>query len=186
LGFKNLLKKWIMRVSAVFLPVSIGLIVVAITLLMLGDLHLPRFCLTILSFAFCALLWYSGVNLGNRARFFFAATFLFLTGILTFVIDIGLVTVSFSAVWPFLMMFVGVSFFVSGAIRYRRLHSMYIAPGLAFLGLGILFLLFSFHLIPLSLSTAVLWGFPVFLLPLGVAFIIWFVRKISHGKDVDA
>lgn len=175
-----------MRVSAVLLPLSIGLVVVAVTLLMLGDLRLPRFSLTVLSFAFCFLLWYSGVNLGNRARFFFAATFLFLTGSLMLVIDLGVVAVSFPVVWPFLMVFVGVSFFVSGAIRYRRLHAMYIAPGIAFLGFGVLFLLFSFHLIPLSLTSAVLWGFPIFLLPLVITIIIWFVRKGSPGKDANA
>jgi hypothetical protein len=184
-SLKSVLKKWTLRVSAILLPLSIGLIVVVITLMMLGDLRLPRFVLSCIAFLCGSVMWYAGILLKNRARFFFAATFLVLTGIMMLILDAGFISVSLPVVWPLFMIFVGIAFLVSGVIRYRKLHAMYLTPALAFLGLGILFLLFSTHLIQLSLIRVVLWAFPIVFLPLAVTLIIWFARKGSGNRESD-
>ena len=81
---KAFLKKCILRVSVPLLPLSIGFLAVGITLLLLGSLSVPRFVFSVPALVSGCFLWYAGMYLKNRARFFFAATFLALAGCLLY------------------------------------------------------------------------------------------------------
>jgi hypothetical protein len=183
LSLKSFLKKWLLRVSSVVLPVSIVFVAVSLTLLMLGDFRLPPFVLSAVCFASAAFIWFAAFQMLNRARFSFAATFLTLTGVFLLLVDIRSITLSLRLIWPIIMFFVGISFFVAGLFRYRRLHAVFMAPAVVFCALGLVFLLFSTHFLQFSFIPAFLWWFPFLLLPV-IAFFIWFVRK--HAGDRDA
>ncbi len=181
-GKRDFLKKWTLRLSVVFLPLSIGFIAVSVTLMTLMDYRPPRFLLPLASVLSGILLWFAGVQVEKRARFFFAATFLLLTGGMFILLDAGLLSIPFPAIWPFLMPFIGISFIVSGYLRYRRVHVVYMAPAVAFSGLGFLFLLFATDVITVSIGSIVLWWFPVLLLPSIISMVIWLVqRKRKNG-----
>lgn len=182
---KELVKIWILRLSAILLPVSMGFTVVAITLLMLGNLRMPRFSMSFLSLITGIILWYAGILLKNRVRFFFAATFLLLTSVLLFFIDFNFMYILLPVVWPILMVFVAISFTVSGFLCYHKLHAMYIVLSLAFSGLGVLFFLFSSKLITLSFITVVLWWFPVLFLLSVISLVIWLFQRISAVRDIN-
>jgi hypothetical protein len=182
-SLKSILKKWILRISAVILPVSIVFVAVSVTLLMLGDFRLPSVSVPAVCFVSAALIWYAAFQMQNRARFSFAATFLTLTGLFLFLIESRPATLSLRLLWPVVMCLVGISFFVSGIFRYRRFHVVFMAPAITFCALGFVFLLFSTHFIQFAFIPVFLWWFPLLLLPV-IGFFIWFVKK--HAGDGNA
>jgi hypothetical protein len=171
----------ILRFSAILLPLSIGFTVVVITLLLLGNFVVPRFILCGISLVSGSFLWYAGSLLNNRLRFFFASTFLLFTGVLLLIIDLNPTFLPLPVIWPLLMLFIAISFIVSGFFHYRRALAMFIVPAVAFSCLGFIFLLFSTKVIPISLTSVALWWFPLFFLPSLTAFIIW----LFHQKHTD-
>lgn len=180
---KIVLKNVVLHVSVILLPLSIGFMAVGITLILLGNLDIPRFFLSIPSIGSGFLLLYAGFCLKNRMRFLFSSSFLLLTGGLFLFRDLGLLYITTSVIWPLLMLFIGISFSVSGAVYYRKLHPVYIAPAFAFAGLGFVFLLFSTSIIRVSIRSLVLWWLPLLLLPSIISFSIWLFRKNRKDKD---
>lgn len=182
---KAFLKRFVLLVSVPLLPLSIGFLAVGITLFMLGNLPVPRFFFSLPTIVSGIVLLYAGLYLENRIRFFFASIFLFLTGALLFLIDIGTIRVHLPSVWPVLMLFVGISFSAAGFINYRRLLAVYLAPAFVFAGLGFFFLLFTTHVITISFTTVVLWWFPFLLIPSLLSFIIWVFQKGRKDRAGD-
>lgn len=182
---KELLKKWILRLSVVLLPVSTGFTVVAVTFLMLGDLEMIPFTFSVLVLVSGAILMYAALLLKNHALFYFAATFLLLAGILLVCIDLDILFIPLRLIWPLLMLFIAFSFMIAGFFRYRRLHAMYIAPSVAFSALGFIFLLFTTKIINTSLSEIALWWFPLFFGVFFISIVIWLFRKKSTSRDED-
>lgn len=182
---KELLKKLILRLSVVLLPVSTGFTVVAVTLLMLGDLEMIPFTFSVLVLVSGAILLYAAFLLKNHALFFFAATFLLFTGILLVCIDLDILFIPLRLIWPLLMLFIAFSFLVAGFFRYRRLHAMYIAPSVAFTALGLIFLLFTTKIINTSLTAIALWWFPLLFAAFFISVVIWLFRKKNASGNAD-
>src|SRR5574344_278207 len=111
---KDMITKMAVRISAALLPLSVGFLAVAITLLMLIDYSFPRFMVACAALIPGVVLLRVGMVVSHQSRFYFAATFLVLTGLLFLCIDLGLCPVRFSSVWPTLMLFTGMSFLSSG------------------------------------------------------------------------
>lgn len=167
----------VLRVSGLILPLSVGVFAVTLTLSLLGSRLLPLYTFLCISLVFGLLLWYAGYILGHKRRFYFAATFLLLTAALLAVMQWGLISLPGRAIWPFLTLFVGISFMVSGHFRFDRIYPSYAVLAVAFTGLGFIFLLFSTDIIPVSLGSAVLWWSPVIFLPLVISVALWMYRR---------
>ncbi len=183
---KDFIKKLIISCSHILLPASIGFTVVVITLLMLGNLEMPRFMLSGVTFFAGAMLLYAGIQLKNRIRFFFTATFLLLVSILFLIlIDLRLVYVPLPMIWPLLMFFIAMSFLISGFFKFRKIQATYIVLAAAFSSLGFVFLLFTTKIITVSFKSIALWWFPLFLLPYVFAFIVWLFQRKKSAKDFD-
>jgi hypothetical protein len=182
---KGFLRRFILRISSVLLPASLGVFIVSLTIAVLGNFLFPRF--TISSFAIvCAVfLAYSGIRLRNRLWFYFAACFLFLSGFLFLLMDIGFVLLPLPKIWPFFMLFIGISFMVSGSAYYRTLRPVYIVPSIAFAGLGFFFLLITVDLLPFSVKFLVLWWGPLLAAPGLITLIVWLFRKRSTRQSSD-
>lgn len=176
----------ILRISVIYLPLSMGFIAVSITLLLLGNYQMQPFTVSLVALASGVFLWFSGMIIHNRARFFFSATFLFLTGILLLLLDFDILAIPARGIWPLLMLFVGSAFTVSGYLHYRKAHAMYIVPSLAFSALGFIFLLFSTDVISVSLRSLVLWWLPLLFIPSLVSLLVWIIqrkRAVGIGND---
>ena len=180
---KEYLKRIILRISAILLPISLVCFTVAFTFGMLGIFEFPRFSISVFSLLCGIILWYAGILLRDRFRFFFTATLLSLSGLLFLLIDLGFIELTLRGIWPFLMLFIGISFMIGGSLRFRRLHAVYIVPALAFTVLGFLFLLFSTSVIRVPLVSLVLWWFPLLILPSVVSFFVWLSRKKRENHD---
>jgi len=182
---KGLVSQVLLRLSVVVLPSSIGFLAVVITLMTLLNRHLFYMVLPLVSIACGLFLAWSGHYFEDRFRFHFSASFLLLSGFLLLLLDLGLFSIPLPSVWPFLMLFVGLSFMISGMIRYRRAHPMFIVPAFFFFALGFLFLLFSTDIIHVSLVSLALWWLPLLLVPTIVSFLLWLFRRhdFSDARD---
>jgi len=173
----ELLRNIALRVSWILLPLAVGVFAVGLTLTLLGSGRFPIYALSFASVFVGAWIWYAGYVLGHRRRFYFASTFLFLTAALLFFMKAGVIALPHRAVWPFLMLFVGIAFLVAGHARLDKFHPAYFIPAVAFSGLGFFFLLFTTDIIPFSLGSVVLWWSPVIFLPAILSFSIWLYRR---------
>lgn len=182
---KDFLEKCILLVSVPLLPLSVGFVVVGITLIMLGNVSVSHFVISIPAILSGLLLMAAGLCLKNRMRFLFTATFLILTGTLLFLIDVHTVNIDLPAVWPILMLFLGISFTVSGYLSSRKILAVYVAPAIVFAGLGFIFLLFTTRVIRLSFTAVVLWWFPLLLIPSVLSFIVWVFQKGRKDQAGD-
>lgn len=178
-------KRIFLSLSAIFLPVSVGFIAVMVTLMMVLNRQLFPFIVPLISLVSSVLLGWAGMQYGNRVRFHFAACFLFLTGSLLLLLDLGWITIPLPGIWPFLMLFVGCSFMYSGYLKKRQLHPSYIVPAIAFTGLGFVFLLFSTEIITVSFISVALWWFPLLLLPTGISVLIWLFHRNKKPDNID-
>lgn len=153
---------------------------------MLGDFVLPRFLLSGITFFSGLVFIYAGIVFKNRIRFFFAATFHILAGLLFFIIiDINFLYFSLPMIWPVLMLFIAMSFLLSGFLRWHKMQTVNTVIGLAFSVLGVIFLLFSTKIITISFKSIALWWFPLFSLPYISVFIIWFFKRHAHVRESD-
>jgi hypothetical protein len=174
--------KILLKASIALLPLCVGVLAVLITLLLVTDIPFPRFSVSLFSVFFGALFWLAALYFKTLYRFYFSSVFLLQTGCLLLLHDAGLGFLPYKALWPFFMIFIAVSFVVSGYIRYRRGKPSYIVPAAGFLVLGVVFLLFSADIITLSFISCVLFVFPLVCVPLGVTGLYWFVRtRIAAG-----
>jgi len=171
------IRKLALRLSWILLPLGIGVFSVGLTLTLLGSGRFPIYALSLCSLVLGFLLWNAGVALGHRRRFYFSATFLVLTGIFLFFMKAGIITLPHRAVWPFLMLFLGIAFLVAGHARLDGFHPAYFVLAVAFAGLGFLFLLFTTDIIPFSLGSVVLWWSPIIFLPAILSVTIWLFRR---------
>lgn len=180
-------ERWInlvLRFSVVFIPLVMGFVIVSTTLLMLGNYRVTPFAGGVTSLVSGVFLWYCGMVIKNRARFYFSATFLVLTGLLLIVLDLDLFLLTARETWPILMLFVGSAFTVSGYLHYRKIHALYFVPSLVFSTLGFVFLLFTTDIIAVSLRSVVLWWFPLLFIPSLVSLVVWIIqRKRKVGTE---
>lgn len=174
---KELIKRLFLRVSAILLPVSLGAIIVAMTIAVVGDIHFPRFTISLFSLASGIVLAFAGSIIRTRLRFFFGASLLCLLGAFFLFIDVGAIAMPLPGIWPFFMLFTALSFMIAGILVYRALHPTYLVPSLAFAALGLIFLLFSTNIIPFSITSLVMWWFPLLALPGLVSLIIWISQR---------
>lgn len=173
----GILSSVVLRLSWILLPLGVGVFAVGLTLTLLGSGRFPVYALSLCSLVLGFFLWYAALTLGHRRRFYFSSTFLVITGLFLFCLKAGIVTLPTRAVWPFLMLFLGIAFLVAGHARLDGFHPAYFVPAVAFSGLGFLFLLFTTDIIPFSLGSVVLWWSPVIFLPALLSIVIWLLRR---------
>jgi hypothetical protein len=88
--------------------------------------------------------------------------------------------------WPFLMIFVGLSIFPSGFYKSRRLKASYLIPSACFIFLGCFFLLFSLGVVSVSLRSFISRLWPFFFIAAGVVILGMYIgNRIRFGKSTD-
>ncbi len=168
-----LIKKYFLRISAILLPAGTGVIAVGVTLMMVFAFTTRPFVLPVICLIFGNMSLYVAVLEKRRARFYFTGTFLLLLGLLTLLVDYGVLELTLTKLWPMLVMFIGLSLIPAGINRYHRLHPIYIVPTTVFIVLGLFFLLFSTDIIKAPLASVAAWWFPLLLLPVLGVVLLW-------------
>ncbi len=116
--------------------------------------------------------------------YLFFASFLILASLFLFLSAVRIYPLPFSRSWPLIPVFAGLSLVTAGWQRYRTMKLTYVVPALAFIGLGVSLLLFSFDIVPVNFKDFMVTWWPLLVLLAGVLLLLLaFVVEKSGGGD---
>ncbi len=139
--------------------------------------HTFLFILSAMLFTTSLVFFRLATSLRRNPRYFFVATFLILTAFLLVFHTLDLFALSFRVVWPLLVVNAGLSLFVSSFFAYGHLRKSMLIPSLAFVLMGLLFLLFSFGIFNFSFKNFFLRWWPLILLFSGLLLLLLSFRE---------
>lgn len=85
--------------------------------------------------------------------------------------------------WPFSVIASGISLFVSGIYKFRKVKSSYLFPSLTLVCIGIVFLLFSMHVVKMSFAEFIARIFPILFIVFGGSLIGIFIFQKNRPKE---
>jgi hypothetical protein len=128
----------------------------------------------------CAVL---AIKLNKRSIYLFFAAFFMLVGFFLFIAALGIIPAAFSQIWPLLSVFSGLALFPAGWHRYGAFRSRYVVPSIAFVILGSVLLIFSFHMVPFSFSQFILNWWPLLVVLAGLMLVLISLGTKSNTGD---
>ena len=111
------------------------------------------------------------------ASAFFAGLYLFFAGLLFTFIDFNVVESGLDLLWPLFAVFCGISLLLTCLFKHKKIRSVYGWPSALLIGLGVFFLLFSFHVFNFSLVSFISKWFPIILICFGALLVGIFVYQ---------
>ena len=116
----------------------------------------------------------------------FFGLLLFFSGILFTLLSSNIIPFSIKRMWPLCVTIAGLSLFISGFYKHKRILFAYLFPSVTLVFLGLLFLLFSFKIVHTSFRNFVSVIGP-FLLIVSGAFLmaLFFLQQRYHAITVE-
>jgi hypothetical protein len=112
----------------------------------------------------------------------FSGIFLILMGGFILVLNTGVLESDFKQFWPFFMLFTGVSLFFFGLKKKGAAMPRMLVPATGIVILSLIFLLFSFGIVSVSLRRFVVTWWPGILIFAGAALIILDILSAAQKK----
>lgn len=112
------------------------------------------------------------IRLDKKAQYLFLAALFIQIGLLLLLLALGVFPVLFREVWPVLSVFAGISLLIASANRKNKGSYNYLVPAMVFILLGLIFLLFSLDLLPVSFRRFFLSYWPVLALMSGILLML--------------
>lgn len=128
-----------------------------------------------------ALFLYLTMVRTKRPTHLFAGMFLMTAGVFSLLVVHRIIPYTMNEWWPILVVFGGVYFFVAGMFRKRKMRLSIVFPAVTLVLLGVLFMLFSFHLAPMSFRSAVSIFGPFCLIAMGVFIVAFFLLQRRYN-----
>ena len=129
------------------------------------------------------LLLFWSLALSSSSLSLFFGLFFLLIGSVLLLVDSGILPCGFSQLWPTIMIAAALSLFPAGLYKARRVRTVYLFPAIMILLLGIVFLLFSLHVIPISFRVFVARCWPLLIIVSGVVLVVIFYVQQLNAKD---
>lgn len=126
-------------------------------------------------------LFFTMVFSHNAYHLFFGILFS-LCGFFFTLVANKIVPYTFKEWWPLAVIFIGVSVFAAGCYRKQKVIVKFTFPSLLFVAMGMIFLLFSFHVIRVSFYNFVLIFGPFALMASGVFMIVLFLLQRKYNQ----
>ena len=114
-----------------------------------------------------------------------AGLFLLMTGILFFLIETKFIPYSLDALWPVIVIFGGISLFVSGVFVYKGIKTSQFIPSLSLILLGVFCLLFSLDVIDEPFLRLASRWWPIVLIAAGICLIVLFFVWNTHKIQLE-
>lgn len=126
-----------------------------------------------------ALFLFFGLGFLRNSFIVFIGFMIFLLGIPVLLSTLEIIQLSPFKMVPYAMMSAGISLFLVGLYKFRRVRSSYTFISATLLVLGVFFWLFSTGILKFSLTTFVSRWLPLLILVLGVALVaVFYVQQI--------
>ena len=121
----------------------------------------------------------------QKKSLLFAGLFLLMTGILFFLIETKFIPYSLDALWPVVVIFGGISLFVSGVFVYKGIKTSQFIPSLSLILLGVFCLLFSLDVIDEPFLRLASRWWPIVLIAAGICLIVLFFVWNTHKIQLE-
>ena len=119
----------------------------------------------------------------SRKSFLISLGFMFIfDGVLFSVISLGFTDYTISQ-WPVIVINAGLSLVPADFFIHKRLRTIFLFPAILLLGMGILFLMFSCHVIQCSFMEFAVMAAPFFLILVGIVLIGIYIAQQLRKKD---
>lgn len=130
-----------------------------------------------------AVILFIAIVTGENSHKFFLGLYICLAGALHVLLACGIIPHGMKEWWPFFVVLCGISLFLTGLARHRKIKSTYLFPSIIILVIGLIFLLFSLDIIKISFASFVAAWWPLLLILLGTALVVLFLyQKSSFGS----
>jgi hypothetical protein len=162
------------------------LMVVGVTFL-LGSLNNVSKKYVLLAFLFViigASIAIFAIKLNKRALYLFFAGFFILVGFFLFLSALNIFPFPFSKAWPLISVFSGLALIPAGWRKYGVLRSNFIVPSLAFIVLGTVLLVFSFHIVPFNFKQFILNWWPMLIVLTGLLLVLLTLGTKNSKEDI--
>lgn len=104
-------------------------------------------------------------------------------GLLFGLINSPYCSMGIKGLWPLLFILAGLSFFASDFYIFKRLRTVFLFPSVMLIVLGVFFLMFSLHVIPVSFKQFVVISWPYWLIVLGLILVLVYgMQRIKDRK----
>lgn len=145
----------------------------------------PVFDVSIMIFG--ALIFYITLVWIKWASTFFAGLYIFSCGLLFTFIDFNVVNSGLDVLWPLFSVFGGICLVLTCLFKHGRIRSVYLIPSALLIVLGVVFFLFSFHIVRWSFVGFFSKWFPAILIFFGAVLVGIFIyqKKLSGFFPYD-
>lgn len=154
----------------------------ALLLVTTGALTVGAVILPLLLLILGVLLFWRAFLPDGRDSNAFSGTLLALTGGFWLLWESALPGVSAASVWPVFMTIVGIALIVYGIRKGEEYQFTLVTPGIAIVLLSVVFLLFSFDIIAVSLASVAARWWPVIVVGVGL-MVLFHAPAVSKSDD---
>ncbi|MCX7656708.1 MAG: DUF5668 domain-containing protein [Treponemataceae bacterium] len=134
-----------------------------------------------------ALFAYAAVQVTRKSGYLYFSAFCFQVGILVLGLALEIIPIPFYRLWPFLSIIAGLSFIPVIRFNKRKPVAVFLVPAITFVAIGLILLMFSFHVVDFSFRRFLLTWWPLFLLIGGLMLflisLLPFEPKETHKKE---
>ncbi|HOJ99804.1 MAG TPA: DUF5668 domain-containing protein [Termitinemataceae bacterium] len=111
-----------------------------------------------------ALFAYTAVQVSRKSGYLYFSAFCFQVGIIVLGLALQIIPIPFYRLWPLLSIIAGLSFIPVIRFNKRKPVAVFLVPAIAFVGIGVVLLIFSFHVVDFSFRRFLITWWPLFLL----------------------
>lgn len=137
----------------------------------------------ILQFVISAILIFCAIKYTKKAFQLYIGLIMLVWGVISVLVH-SVDAFSMSQWWPVLLFAAGLLLLICGFYKYRHIKFGYAIPAFTFLGMGIWFSLFSFHIIKIPFLTVAGTLGPVFMLFIAIVLVLYFIVQQKHKELV--
>lgn len=175
------------KVILLNLVLSLGLALLALGFMIItsyavkGKISFPAPSIALFALGIILLVMVFGISRNGLILFF--GCNLVLWGVLVFLQILGIIPLGFNQMWPLFPACCGISLFMVGIYKYKKIKGSYLFPSLAIMALSGLFFLFSARIITMPFARFIAFVWPVFVVIGGIALVLIFIFQ-HKNKEV--
>lgn len=178
---KNNIKLFRALLAVGFLLVTVGISFI-ITLPAKSTAGFLVIFFIVLMFLSAAVIYFSIII--EKAVLLYVGLNLLVFAIVSEIMVTRLIPLEFVKIWPYVMISCGLTLFPCGYLKYKKMRTLYCIPAVALIFLGIVFLLFAYHIIKIPFRKFVFYSWPVILIGAGVILIIYYLYSQNVKQPV--
>ena len=125
------------------------------------------------------------IIMNRRSVYLFFAAFFLLMGFFLFFIALRIITVPLSRLWPLLSVFAGLALIPAGHHHHRAFKTGYLASAATFIGLGCVFMVFSFKIVPFRFAQFILSWWPILVVMGGLILVLLSLSTGSKAQRLE-